>query len=298
MALITSQTASGTYPTELSHDRLGFTFCLALALHAAFILGVSFNQIDRSTAAKKIEITLAQHSQQEAPDEVDFLAQHNQQGSGTLEEKALLTTREQADFIDNTIREVHQQQLQASQQQQADAAIVTTTSTSRYNAVSKRSTQDEKQANAFEGDMTILQRSKEIASLEARLDIQEQAFAKRPRVKRLTSVATKKSMDARYLDNWRSKIESIGNKNYPTLAKQNNIYGDLRLMVSLLPNGDIHRVKILQSSGYKVLDQAAIRIVHLAAPYDPFPIAMQRETDILQIIRTWRFQKEGLTSNS
>lgn len=298
MASVVIKTAQYSDPGDLSHDRLGFTFCLALALHAAFILGISFNQIDRSTASKKIEITLAQHSQTEVPEDVDFLAQHNQQGSGTLEEKALLTTREQADFIENTIREVHQQQLQASQQQEADAALVTTTTDTRIKTPSKRTTKDEKQANEFAGDMTILQRSKEIASLEARLDIQEQAFAKRPRVKRLTSVATKKSMDARYLDNWRSKIESIGNKNYPSAARQNNIYGDLRLMVSLLPNGDIHRVKILQSSGYKVLDQAAIRIVHLAAPYDPFPIAMQRETDILQIIRTWRFQRDGLTSNS
>ena len=90
----------------LSHDRLGFSFCLALALHAALILGISFNREDRSVAATKLEITLAQHRDRSAPQEADFLAQHNQQGSGTLTEKVQQTTVTRAAFSDNQIREV------------------------------------------------------------------------------------------------------------------------------------------------------------------------------------------------
>jgi protein TonB len=287
------------YPTELRHDRLGFTFCLALALHAALILGISFNQMDRGSAASKIEITLAQHQQSDAPNKADFLAQSNQAGSGTLEEKAMLTSREQAEFFDNTIKEIsqQQQQLMVNEQQAAPSAVIASNSPSQWRANAESEQKQTNKANQQLNDMTIAQRSQEIASLEARLDIQQQAFAKRPRIKRLTSVATQQADDALYLYNWRTKIESIGNKNYPSQARQKNIYGDLRLMVSLLPNGTVHQVKILQSSGHKVLDQAAIRIVHLAAPYAPFSNEM-RKVDILEIIRTWRFQKNGLTSNS
>lgn len=291
---------ASSYPTELSHDRLGFAACLALALHAAIILGISFNLEDHSMISNKLEITLAQHSSQQAPDEADFLAQSNQQGSGTLEEKAMLTTRERADFQDTRIQQVSpQQQLTSSKQQSATSQRLTSTKSAAQKAPLQPS-QDQKKATEDRklSEIAIMQRSMEIASLEARLDTQRQAYAKRPRIRRLTSVATKQSTDALYLHNWRSKIEAIGNQNYPQKARQQKIYGSLRLMVSLLPNGAVHQVRILESSGHKVLDEAAIRIVHLASPYAPFPRAMSSEVDILEIIRTWRFHQDGLTSST
>ena len=285
---------------EFGHDRLGFAFCVALALHAAIILGISFNREDRSVAAPKLEITLAQHQSETVPEQADFLAQNNQEGSGTLEQKAMLTTRELSDFQDTTIREVTpQQQIRSSQQQTAATSLLTTAGDSDWKTT--RTTREEQQSEdkpLNTDDLATIQRSLEIASLEAKLDIQRQAYAKRPRIRRLTSVATRQSDDALYLHNWRAKIEAIGNLNYPEKAKQQKLYGDLRMVVSLLPNGDIHSVKILESSGYKILDQAAIRIVHLAAPFDPFPQHMQRDVDVLEIIRTWRFQKNGLTSST
>ncbi|MGK0500655.1 MAG: protein TonB [Oceanicoccus sp.] len=101
-----------------------------------------------------------------------------------------------------------------------------------------------------------------------------------------------------YLHNWRSKVEAIGNQHYPSQAKLQQLFGDLRMVVSLLPNGDVYQVKILESSGHKVLDQAALRIVHLAAPYAPFPPQMRRDVDVLEIIRTWRFHKDKLSSST
>lgn len=284
----------------LGHDRLGFAFCLALALHAAFILGINFNREDRAVAAPRLEITLAQHRSEDAPEQANFLAQNNQEGSGTLEDKAMLTTRELADFQDTTIREVTpQQQISSSQQQTAANALLTTINdSSRQTTRSPSEQQQTEQTPLQSEDVATIQRSLEIASLEAKLDIQRQAYAKRPRIRRLTSVATRQSDDALYLHNWRAKIEAIGNQNYPEQAKQLQLYGDLRLVVSLLPNGDVYNVKILESSGHKILDQAAIRIVHLAAPYDPFPSRMQRDVDVLEIIRTWRFQKNHLTSST
>lgn len=292
--------AGETGYTDTRHDRLGFAFCVALALHAAVILGISFNREDRTVAAPKLEITLAQHTSEQAPEEADFLAQSNQEGSGTLDEKAMLTTRELADFHDPNIREVTpQQQIRASQEQPASEQLLSTRDHAKRKVAQNDTEQQQPDpAPQLTNDPVNIQRSLEIASLEAKLDIQRQAYAKRPRIRRLTSMATKRSDDAAYLHRWREKIEAIGNQHYPAEAKQKNLYGSLRLLVSLLPNGDVHKVKILESSGHAVLDQAAIRIVHLAAPYDPFPRDMQKQVDVLEIIRTWRFHKDRLTSST
>jgi protein TonB len=286
-----------TEPFQQRHDLLGFTLLLALALHAMFILGISFTREQHSRAASKLEITLAQYKSEKKPKRADFLAQHNQEGSGTLEEKALLTTRKTSDFHDNVIRDISPlQQMAAQQQKSAQTAVIAT----RSRAEQKTALQNDKDTPTQQaaGELTIQQRNLEIASLEAKLDIQRQAYAARPRVRRLTSVAASYSEDAQYLNQWRERIENVGNTNYPERAREQNIYGELRLMVALLPNGEISDIKVLKSSGHKILDQAAIRIVHLAAPYDAFPAEMRQQVDVLEIIRTWRFHKDRFTSTN
>lgn len=280
-----------------SHDRLGFTVLLAAALHAAIILGITFEREPREVAATKLDITLAQYRSEKSPARADFLAQENQEGSGTLEEKKQLTTKERAEFNDNAIREISPQQQQAAQAPSRDQRpVVTTQGPATKNVVSQR--EDERRERLAEGDYSIIQRSMEIASLEAKLDYQRQAYAARPRVRRLTSVATRRAEDALYLHNWRTRIEQVGNANYPERARQQQIFGDLRLLVALLPNGEVSEIKVLKSSGQKVLDEAAIRIVHMAAPYAPFPTEMGRQVDVLEIIRTWRFHRNRLSSES
>ena len=89
----------------------------------------------------------------------------------------------------------------------------------------------------------------------------------------------------------------MGNINYPSAARQQQLYGSLRMLVSILPSGEVERAEILQPSGHSVLDQAAVKIVNLASPFQPFPKAMRAEADILEIIRTWRFHEgNALTS--
>jgi protein TonB len=283
-------------PFQQRHDLLGFTLLIALALHAVIILGVTFQREDRNRSAATLEITLAQYKSDKAPRRADFLAQHNQEGSGTLNEKALLTTRKTADFQDNVIRDISpMQQTAALQQKSAQQALIAT----RNRAEQKTSRQTDKDVpqQQAQSDITIQQRSLEIASLEAKLDIQRQAYAARPRIRRLTSVAAKQSEDALYLNDWRERIENVGNRNYPERAREQQIYGELRLMVALLPNGEVSEIRILHSSGYKLLDEAAIRIVQLAAPFEAFPPEMRKQVDVLEIIRTWRFHKDRLTSS-
>jgi protein TonB len=284
-------------PIKPGHDKLGFTLCLAMVLHAAIILGISFNQLERNRAAPKLEITLAQYRSHQAPEEADYLAQHNQTGSGTLEEKKLITSEQQSLFQDTAITPVSPQQEMSRPQQEKQRAQLNSTD-SQFHIARQQSKEAELKPQHKTGDIDIEKLSQEIASLEARLDIQNQAYTKRPRVRRLTSVSAKQSIDALYLHHWRSKIEDIGNRNYPAIARRDNILGELRLLVALLPNGDVHKVRILSSSGHPVLDKAAVKIVYLAAPYDPFPRALAAEVDVLEIIRTWRFQKNRLISSS
>ncbi len=134
----------------------------------------------------------------------------------------------------------------------------------------------------------LASRGQEIASLSARIEEEAVAYANRPRRKAI-SASTQEYKYASYLDAWRRKVEAIGNLNYPEEAKRRQLYGSLILRVALRADGSLEEVRVLRSSGSDILDQAAVRIVHLAAPYAPFPPDIRKETDFLDITRTWQF---------
>ncbi|WP_372750024.1 energy transducer TonB [Litorivivens sp.] len=277
-------------------DKLGFFFCLAVALHAAIILGVGFTEELRQRSAPRLEITLAKFKSDPNPN-ADFLAQHDQQGSGTLEEKALITTDKQRPMRD-TLHSSPETLTLAKQKQAADTQKLLSSNATAERKTSQKDKEKEQLTELIDGPADSTRLSREIASLQAKLDIQRQAYANRPRVRRLTSMSTSRSIDAEYLHHWRTEVETIGNNNYPDQAKRLGLEGSLRLMVALLPDGSIDKVEILQKSGHPLLDSAAIRIVRLAAPFAPFPPELRREVDVLEIIRTWRFEQSTLTSES
>ncbi|HIL82473.1 MAG TPA: energy transducer TonB [Pseudomonadales bacterium] len=277
-------------------DRLSFTVFLAVALHAALILGVTFTYVTSKPSTHTMEVTLAQQRAKRRPDKADYLAQFNQVGSGALEEKALMTAPTEAQFQDTEIRETSQDVPQSASYkavEQKQTAITTTAMTDHNVTVDSEATKTAPQKAEFENKKSLQARALEIASLEARIDRQRQIYAKRPRIKRLTSLSTASSADAFYLNSWRRKIESVGNLNYPQKARKNKLYGSLRLMVAILPDGSLKEVELLESSGHQVLDDAAVRIVRLSAPYAPFPDELRRSTDVLEIIRTWQFRKNS-----
>jgi protein TonB len=141
------------------------------------------------------------------------------------------------------------------------------------------------------------QLSSDIASLEAELAQEQQLYAKRPRIHRLSAASTMRDKGAWYKDDWRKKVERIGNLNYPDEARRKQIYGNLRLMVSINRDGSLYEVLVLESSGQPLLDQAAQRIVRLAAPFAPFTGDLS-DIDRLEIIRTWKFARgDRLSSN-
>ena len=131
----------------------------------------------------------------------------------------------------------------------------------------------------------------DMARLEAQIAKQQDEYQKRPK-RRFIGARTQEYRFATYVESWRQKVERVGNLNYPEAAREQKIYGQLRMTVSINADGSIESVEINQSSGHPVLDNAARRIVELAAPYSPFPDNIRKDTDILSITRTWTFTRE------
>ena len=134
----------------------------------------------------------------------------------------------------------------------------------------------------------LINRSLAMASLSAEIDRRLQAYAKRPKRKWITA-RTREHKYAAYMEAWRQKVERVGNLNYPDEARRANLSGNLLLDVALRPDGSVDEIILRRSSGKKVLDDAAIRIVNLAAPFARFPKSIAEETDILHVERTWQF---------
>lgn len=135
-------------------------------------------------------------------------------------------------------------------------------------------------------------RNDEIARLTERINAKTRAYQSRARRKAI-STSTREYRYASYMEAWRRKVERIGNLNYPEEARRKGLYGNLILHVSVRADGSLEGIRVVRSSGQDVLDQAAVRIVELAAPFAAFPPDIAAETDLLDITRTWQFQRNN-----
>jgi periplasmic protein TonB len=129
----------------------------------------------------------------------------------------------------------------------------------------------------------------EMARLQAEIERNRQAYAKRPK-RKFISANTREDGYAQYMAAWVAKVERVGNLNYPDEAIRRDLLGSLVLSVAVRRDGSVEKVEIIQSSGETVLDDSAVRIVQLAAPYSPFPDLKGEESyDVLHITRTWQY---------
>ncbi len=137
-----------------------------------------------------------------------------------------------------------------------------------------------------------------LVSEEADVDIDEDqtTLSSAPRVRRLSAVSAQEAIDAAYLHDWRRRVEAVGNQYYPEASIRYGLYGSLQLLVVVNYEGQLEDLRILSSSGYAVLDEAAMKIVRMAAPFAPFPAALRATTDKLEIVRTWQFEENRLSS--
>jgi protein TonB len=144
--------------------------------------------------------------------------------------------------------------------------------------------------------LDLLDSAAAIARMEAVISRKLDEYAKRPR-KKFIGARAQEYRFAQYLEDWRQKIERVGTLNYPDAAR-GRVYGSLLLFVAIKSDGSILKAEIQRSSGEKVLDDAALRIVNMSAPFAPFPDDIRRDFEIIEFGRTWTFTNtDKVTAN-
>lgn len=282
-------------PPVTAADRLGLTLFFAVVIHAIIFLGISFKPDLIHPPQDKhppMEIILVHQRSKAAPDKAEFLAQANLEGGGNTEKKmrpsspaSLPLPREQAGRAQAVTRAASP----ARQRPPQDELMLTQQPAKRRHQIQKETPPHRPEPLTA---AALVARSMEIASLSAEIDRSRKIYAQRLKHRYISSQA-REYRDAAYLDAWRAKIERIGNLNYPEEAKRKKIAGSLILDVALNADGTIYKLSISHSSGKKILDDAALRIVRLAAPFAPFPEALRKDTDVLHITRTWQFLNDN-----
>lgn len=271
-------------------DRLGFAVLVGVAVHLILIFGIGFASLPRPPAPPSLAVTIAVNVAERAPEQADFLAQSHQLGGGQHPEPVELSNDREAEFSDLRITAAEPISAPAPQPQPVPA-IAPATAVVTADA-------DVRPAPAAQPEVAIPEPipapgeprapSPEIASLRAKLDYLRRDYSHAPNVLRVTSVSARAAEAAVYLDYWESLVEQVGNRHYPEEARRKRIFGSLRLAVMLRSDGSVEQVDVLESSGSRVLDLAAIRTIRLAAPFAPFPPELA-QWDRLEIIRTWQF---------
>lgn len=274
-------------------SRMQVAVLFSLVLHGIVIFGLTFKMPDPAQfnhLAQPLEVVLVNTKSATRPLSADALAQHNLDGGGNTDanrhaKSPLPVTRHDKPAAELTLAAQRVQRLerearQLMTQSKAQAKV--------ESAPSQPPPQTETRALPDATD--LMQRGLEIARLEARISKTWDDYQKRPR-RRLVGARTQEFRFARYIEDWRVKIERVGELNYPQAARDQRIYGNLVLTVSVKADGSIEKIEINRPSGQKILDEAAINIVKLAAPFAPFPSDIARDTDILSITRTWAFTR-------
>lgn len=279
---------------EGGDTRFRNAFIAAMAVHAAVALGVAFSPNTTHHYSPQIEVTLATEPSAFVPVNADRLAQANQLGSG--EESPLERISSPSDLPTDAPAEQQRPEEASTEQNRSEQEVVTTTGLSR-SVVSEDEEKTEHTASHHQGISPEFERiSREIANLQAELDNESNISADQQRVRRLDASTAKQSVDAAYLLDWRKRLEAVGNEYYPQASVRYGLYGDLRMLVVIRQDGSLEDIQVLSSSGFAVLDEAAIKIVRMAAPYSPFPEELKATTDKLEIVRTWHFQENPLSS--
>jgi protein TonB len=283
-------------------DRFGLVasmqvaFVVSVAFHAFAIVGLGFRALGAGgldAPHNVLDVVLVNAKSAAKPDKADALAQANLDGGGNTDQKR----RASSPFPVFESRESSQELKQAQSQVQRlerEAAQLMTRLKSKA-VVDAPQPAAQKNDNADKTAQDLIQKSLEIQRLEAQIRREYQAYQERPR-KKFVGARASEYRFAVYVDNWRQKIERIGNLNYPEEARQKKLYGSLQLTVGIRRDGEVESIEINRPSGHKVLDQAAIRIVRLAAPFQRFPDAIRADTDILYITRTWNFTRSDQLS--
>ncbi|MBS0569434.1 MAG: energy transducer TonB [Proteobacteria bacterium] len=281
-------------PASGSGDRLSVTFLFSVVFHGVLALGLTFAYEKPAPSLPALDVILVQSASGQKPDHADFLAQANNTGGGDSE-RALRPSALASSPIDKPEPGIAPRPLRASSPRPSpptDRERLTAPQ-SDFSVRSQHETPEQPslpQPTLHDALETKL----EMARLATEIQRESQAYAKRPH-KKYISANTKEYAYAAYMAAWVARMERIGNLNYPDEARRDHVHGQLVLTVALARNGKIKSIDVIHSSGHKILDDAAMRIVRLAAPFPPIP--KDENIDELYITRTWQFLPGDILRN-
>jgi protein TonB len=267
--------------------KLGISLAMifSVALHAFALFGVSLVLPDPNKSAaimQPLHVVLVNSKSKSKPVKADALAQANLDGGGNTAED-----RQAKSMLPN-IGEDSQITPEQSARQVAHLEEESRRMLTRLKSSYKLALpQPQKQTDTASAE-DMVQRSLEIARLEAQISKNNDYYQKMPR-RKFIGARTQEYRFAQYIEDWRVKVERIGNLNYPEQARREQLYGKLQLSVSIRADGSVENIEVSRSSGHRLLDAAAMRIVKLAGPFSPLPPDITKDIDILTITRTWSF---------
>ena len=268
---------------------LSLAIWISIGLHAFLLWGVKFGFPDAGALRQKaLDIILVNARSAHKPSDAQALAQANLDGGGNTDENRRLSTplpptEQQVDGTDIQQMRRRVQELETAQRKMlAQARSLREIADAR--TANDQPTPTPAQAQSGQD---LAESARAMARLEGEINKSVDEYNKRPRKKNI-GVRAEEYRFAQYIEDWRQKIERVGTLNYPEAAR-GKLYGSLILTVTITADGQVQSVTINKSSGHKVLDDAARRIVQLAAPYSAFPPDIRRDTDVLEITRAWYF---------
>lgn len=246
-------------------------------------------------ARHALQVVLVNAKSAHRPSKADALAQAHLDGGGNTDQKLRAASPLPALGEHDPQPELKQREERVRELEQEAARLLAQVRATTPRPTPAPSSAPPAQAAPAPGTDLITQ-SLQLARLQAQIEKDYQQYQERPK-RRFVGARTEEYRFAQYVEDWRLKVERVGNLNYPEEARRKKIYGSLLLTVHIRSDGSVEKIDIDRSSGSSILDEAAVRIVRLAAPFAPFPENVRRDTDILAITRTWTFTREDqLTS--
>lgn len=275
-------------------DRLKFTIFMAICFHLILLLGVRFVLPDTKPTPipLSLDVTLAQRESLKAPEKADFIGQKNQEGAGDATEANRPTTKlDHFKNTDGTTTTPSLEVLPKPAQKQQNLDFVTSIAANYKAPTSNDETNPELTLFQIEQATIVSPPPEELKKRNLEQDATDQLKTRGVRTRQISAAVKQSPTDAAYLESWRRKVEEIGNLHYPEQAKRHGVYGNVKLKVAIDKEGQLVDVRILESSGKEVLDQAALQIIRLSAPFEPMPESIRETTDVLEIVRNWKFEK-------
>jgi protein TonB len=260
----------------------------SLLIHAV-LLAVRFTPPDFIDKAREraLDVILVNSKSKSRPDKAQAKAQTNLDGGGNTDEDRRAKTPLPPSPNTKEGRELIEAQRRVAELEAQQQQMMTRLKSEKSVAADDTQSNPVPAVDPNRSGADLASSALAIARIEGQISRQMEEYNQRPR-KKFIGARVEEYRFAQYVEDWRQKIERIGNLNYPDAAK-GRLYGSLVLTVIIKATGDLERVEVSRSSGKSLLDDAARRIVQMAAPYAAFPESIRRDTDVLEITRTWTF---------